>query len=79
MHTDESPSPEDLARFGHQSAYCSKCSEPVWDDANFCSECGEYFRMAVSEKIGRKRFKNRWRILLLVIGMITVALVFTLW
>lgn len=39
---DEGPSPEDIARFGGETAYCPECGEEIWDEAPRCPECGAW-------------------------------------
>lgn len=39
---DEGPSPEDVARFSDETAYCPSCGAEVWDGAPKCPECGRW-------------------------------------
>ncbi|MHC4946941.1 MAG: hypothetical protein ACYTG1_01575 [Planctomycetota bacterium] len=36
---DEGPGPEDLARFGAETAHCPDCGAEIWDQADICPEC----------------------------------------
>jgi uncharacterized OB-fold protein len=37
---DEGPSQADLDRFGGETARCRSCGAGVYDDAEWCHECG---------------------------------------
>lgn len=39
---DEDPSPEDLERFGGETAFCPLCGAEIWDQAEFCPACGDH-------------------------------------
>ena len=39
---DEGPSPEDLRRFGGETAFCPDCGARVWDQADVCPSCYAY-------------------------------------
>ena len=54
---DLGPSPEDLERFGdqHQHGWCPQCGAEVWDDAEFCPECGDQIGSFQSDAATRAR------------------------
>ena len=37
---DEDPSPQDIDRFGGETAYCPDCGAEIWDQAERCPACG---------------------------------------
>ncbi|MHC4220377.1 MAG: zinc-ribbon domain-containing protein [Planctomycetota bacterium] len=66
--TDDDPGPEDLERFGHETAWCPECGAEIWDQAEFCPACGGQVggrtlsRPPVDTWLGR-----RWWILVVVV------------
>ncbi|MGI9012957.1 MAG: zinc-ribbon domain-containing protein [Phycisphaerales bacterium] len=76
--SDEEPSSDDLARFGHETAYCPHCGAEVWDDAHYCSSCEQSFTIASSYPPASARARKVWRavfILLALIGLVILAVV----
>ena len=37
---DDGPSPDDIRRFSHETAYCPECGAEIWDAAPACPSCG---------------------------------------
>ena len=72
MH-DTGPSPDDLKRFGgdDQSAYCPGCGTDVWDDAEFCHDCGDQIGGRTSSKpIIDRELQQRWVILVCILVLL---------
>ena len=65
---DEEPSPEDLQRFGHDTAHCPACGAEIWDQADLCPACGD----TVSGRVAGRPpvetwFRRRWLILVVIV------------
>ena len=70
MPDDEGPSPDDLARFGSDTAFCPECGDEVWDQAEFCPACGTQVGGHTVGGTRRRRWRRkRW---LLVVGLIAL-------
>ena len=72
MH-DHGPSPEDLERFGDddQNAYCPVCGAEVWDDVEFCPDCGDQIGGRTSSKpLVDRELQQRWIILVCVLVLL---------
>ena len=76
---DEDPSPGDLERFGHDSAYCPECGAEIWDQAEFCPACGG---QVGGRTLGRPPLdtwlQRRWLILVAVAALAAFILVWVL-
>ena len=76
MH-DLGPSPEDIERLSSDTGYCSACGAEIWDQAEFCPECGEHLgghtmrRPPVEEW-----FRQRWIILVSITVLIAFLILF---
>jgi predicted amidophosphoribosyltransferase len=67
---DEDPSPEDLERFGHDTAHCPECGAEIWDQADLCPDCGA----AVSGRVAGRPpvetwFRRRWLVLVVIVAL----------
>lgn len=72
---DEDPSPDDLERFSHDTAFCPDCGAEVWDQAEVCSSCGAYLHgdtMRRPPREGRRR--HGWLTLVAVVTAIAFGL-----
>ena len=79
MH-DLGPSPEDLERFGdqRQHGWCPHCGAEVWDDAEFCPDCGDQIggRTASKPPVNRE-LQQRWvMIVCMLVLLCFLALIF---
>lgn len=74
---DEEPSPDDLARLGHETAYCPHCGAETWDDAQFCADCGRYFDAASAWPPATVESRRRWRAL--AVTLVVVGLLAFIW
>jgi hypothetical protein len=71
---DEGPGPDDLRRFGDDTAYCPECGAEIYDQAEICPDCGAYLtRGPISRPPVEDWFRRRW-ILLIVIVVIVAFL-----
>jgi predicted amidophosphoribosyltransferase len=75
---DEDPSPDDLERFGHDTAHCPACGAEIWDLAELCPACGA----AVGGRVVRRPpvedwFRRRW-LILVAIGAVVAFLAYVL-
>jgi hypothetical protein len=61
---DEDPSPQDLARFEDDTAFCPECGERVWDDCPSCPACGSWIE---GQTIARPPLERQIRGRLLVL------------
>ena len=61
---DEDPSPQDIERFGGDTAYCPACGAEVFDQAEACPACGSWIGGATESRppldAARRR---RWLVL----------------
>jgi len=73
----EEPSPDDVARLGHESAYCPHCSAEVWDDAQYCAACGSSFDSASPWPVSRRA--SRRLVTVLAVTLAAVGLLGFLW
>lgn len=68
MDVDEGPSAADLDRFGGDTGYCPACGAEVYDQAEFCPECGEHLGGAVKSRPPMEDwFRQRWIALVVVL------------
>jgi predicted RNA-binding Zn-ribbon protein involved in translation (DUF1610 family) len=59
----EGPGPEDLERFGGDSAWCPECGEEVWDHADRCPACGnDIGGRTASRRPVESWFRQRWMV-----------------
>ena len=64
---DEDPSPQDLERFGHETAYCPACGAEIWDQAELCPSCGDLVGGRTSSRHPLESwFRRRWFILVAI-------------
>ncbi|MBC8201574.1 MAG: hypothetical protein H8E86_05950 [Planctomycetes bacterium] len=74
MH-DEGPSVEDIERFSsHETGYCPRCGEEVWDDISKCPSCGIWMQQGASHRIPESSaFRKKcivFIVVLLLVGFI---------
>ncbi len=73
---DEGPSPEDLERFGGETAHCPRCGAEIWDQAEFCPDCGDQVGGQTTSRPPLEGWlRHRW---LALIGLLALA-AFLLW
>ena len=64
---DEDPSPEDLQRFGHDTAHWPRCGAEIWDQAELCPACGTSVSgRAASRSPMESWLRRRWLILVTI-------------
>ena len=74
---DEGPSPEDLERFGGDTAYCPDCGEEIWDLAETCPKCHAYLDGGTDRRPPVESwFHNRWILLVVILTILAFALVY---
>lgn len=75
---DEGPSPEDLRRFGGDTAYCPDCGARVWDQADVCPKCYAYLGGDTARRrtAGGGAARVRWRSLVII--LLLAAMLFSL-
>ena len=67
---DEDPSPEDLERFGHDTAHCPACGAEIWDQADLCPACGATVGDPVAGRPPLEDwFRRRWMILVAIVAL----------
>lgn len=72
---DSGPSPEDLSRFGGETACCPECGGEVWDQAEVCPACGAYLGGSTSSRPpGRQAFRKRLLILAALLALVALIL-----
>ena len=72
---DEGPSPEDIDRFGDDTAYCPECGAEIWDQAEACPECGSYLSGGPSSRQPIESwFQRRWYLLVVIVVLIAFIL-----
>ena len=73
---DEGPSPEDLDRFSGDTAHCPDCGAEIWDQAEFCPECGNHVGGETLSRPPLERWmRHRWLMLVALLAL----LAFVLW
>ena len=76
---DEGPSPEDLNRFGGDTAHCPECGEEIWDQAEFCPACRTHLGGHTSSRSPEVHdFRRRTMVVVAIIALIAFLLVFVL-
>lgn len=51
MLHDEGPSQEDIDRFStHETGFCPRCGEEIWDDTSKCPSCGVWLHEGTSHR-----------------------------
>jgi hypothetical protein len=72
---DEDPSPQDLERFGRDTAYCPLCGAEIWDQAELCPSCGGHVG---GETTGRPPLeawlRRRWLLLVVVAALVAFVI-----
>lgn len=71
---DEDPASADIEALDHSGAYCPQCGEAVWDDAQSCPACGEWFDDPLSRPPGSAPSRTRLSGALLLCVLFMVAL-----
>jgi hypothetical protein len=72
---DEGPSPEDLERFGAETAHCPHCGAEIWDQAEACPECHEYLVGGPSSRAPlHEWWRQRWIILVVIAAIVALLL-----
>ena len=75
---DEDPSPDDLERFGHDTAHCPACGAEIWDLAELCPTCGATVGGRVTSRPPVEDwFRRRW-LILVAIGAVVAFLAYVL-
>ena len=70
MPDDEGPSPDDLARFGSDTAFCPECGDEVWDQAEFCPSCGAHVGGdTLTRPPAETWLRRRWLILVALLAL----------
>ena len=76
---DSGPGPEDLRRFGGETAYCADCGEEIWDQAEVCPACGAYLGGSTSSRSPhRQEFRKRALILVALLAVVALILALVL-
>ena len=76
---DSGPSPEDLRRFGGETACCPQCGGEVWDQAEVCPACGAYLAGApISRPPRRQAFRRKLLILAALLALVGLILAIVL-
>jgi uncharacterized membrane protein YvbJ len=75
---DEDPSPQDLDRFGHDTAYCPACGGEIWDQAEFCPSCGDQVGGRTSSRPPLESWLRRRWLILVAIGALVALLAWVL-
>ena len=76
---DLGPGPEDLRRFGGETACCPECGREVWDQAEVCPACGAYLAGATTSRPPRRQgFRRRLLILAALLAMAALILALVL-
>ncbi len=72
MPVDEGPSEEDIERFSkNETGYCPNCGEEIWDDANRCHACNEWFHTAPLHQDPITRdFNKKWIIVISILVLV---------
>ncbi len=82
MRLDESPSDEDIDRFGDdakQTGFCPECGKEVWDDAPQCPACGGWIEGRVLRKpLIATEFHRRMMMLIAILILAAFFFVFVL-
>ncbi|MHC4128684.1 MAG: zinc ribbon domain-containing protein [Planctomycetota bacterium] len=73
---DEDPSPEDLQRFGHDTAYCPACGAEIWDQAELCPSCGDLVGGRTDSRPPLESWLRRRWLILVAIGALVAFLLF---
>jgi uncharacterized membrane protein YvbJ len=73
----EGPGPDDLERFGGDTAWCPDCGEEVWDQAERCPKCGS----GIGGRTAHRRpveswFRSRWLIAVAVAALAAMLLAY---
>lgn len=73
---DEGPSPEDLRRFGGETAFCPDCGAQIWDQADVCPRCYAYLGGETARHRSRahRERRHRWRKLVMAIVLVAMLL-----
>lgn len=74
--TAPAPSPEDVDRFGGDTAHCPECGQTVWDQAEVCPACGAWFPEGPSSRPPMDRMINA-RVVTLVLVVAGAAFFIT--
>lgn len=69
---DQGPSDQDIERFSDETGRCPNCGIEVWDQAEFCPECGDQIGSDISRRAPLDR-NMRNRIFILIITLIIVG------
>jgi len=78
-HVDEGPSPEDIERFGDETAYCPDCGAEIWDQAEQCPKCRAYLQRGPDRRPPVESwFQNRWTLLVVILTLLAFVFVFVL-
>jgi hypothetical protein len=76
---DEGPSPEDIARFSHDTDICPECGAEVYDGADVCPECLAFIELRGRVKGGAgRRIQAKWLVVVAVIVIVAFFLTFVL-
>ena len=76
---DTGPGPEDLRRFGGETAYCPECGEEIWDQAEVCPACGAYLGGPTSSRPPHRQvFRKRALILVALLALVALILALVL-
>ena len=73
----EGPGPEDLRRFGGETARCPECSAEIWDDAERCPRCGSWVDGPAMGRTALEGWlKKRWLLLVTLAAVAALLLAF---
>ena len=68
---DEGPSPEDLERFGAETAFCPQCGAEVWDEAPRCAQCGGWLAGETVSRTPEVRQRHRrWLVAVALLALV---------
>lgn len=71
---NEGPSAQDIERFSDDTGRCPNCGAEVWDQAEFCPECGDQIGSDISRRSPIDR-DLRNRVFILIIALVVIGFV----
>ena len=72
---DDGPSLDDLTRFSSDEAFCPKCGESIYDQAEYCPKCRSYLSGHTSSRPPvESEFRKKWIVLVAIIALLAFLL-----
>lgn len=79
MIDDEGPGPDDLQRFGGDTAFCPECGTEVWDQVEICPSCGSLIGGRTRARPPVEHWlRHRWLILVALAALVAFVIAFVL-